>query len=72
MAIIDHIPSRATDLRANPVRPTLMQRLAVWKSRRALARLDVRALEDIGLTREAAEREAQKGVWDVPQTWLDR
>ncbi|MEL6465023.1 MAG: DUF1127 domain-containing protein [Pseudomonadota bacterium] len=44
---------------------------AVWKSRRALARLDARALEDIGVTAQRAAREASKPIWDVPATWRD-
>ncbi|MEM8655634.1 MAG: DUF1127 domain-containing protein [Pseudomonadota bacterium] len=44
---------------------------AVWKSRRALARLDARALEDVGLTKDRAAQEAAKPIWDVPATWRD-
>lgn len=36
---------------------------ARWKQRRALARLDGRLLEDIGVTREQANREAAKPFW---------
>ena len=36
--------------------------IALWRQRRALARLDDRALADIGVTRPA---------WDVPTTWCD-
>jgi len=45
--------------------------LAVWRSRRALARLDARALEDIGITARRAADEAAKPIWDVPATWRD-
>ena len=58
--------------RPRPVLKTLVTRLALWRSRRDLAGLDARALEDIGITREAADREARLGIWDAPQTWLDR
>lgn len=58
--------------RPRPVLKTLVTRLALWRSRRDLAQLDARALDDIGVTHEAAEREARLGIWDVPQTWLDR
>jgi uncharacterized protein YjiS (DUF1127 family) len=41
-----------------------------WRSRRALARLDDRALRDIGLTRGDAQIEANRPVWSVPAVWL--
>jgi len=47
----------------------LRARLAVWRSRRDLARLDARALDDIGVTAEDAAREASLSLWDVPATW---
>lgn len=58
-----------------PVRPVslnLKTRLAVWRSRRALAKLDARALEDIGISADEARREAHRFIWDVPATWTDR
>jgi uncharacterized protein YjiS (DUF1127 family) len=51
---------------------SLRHRLDVWRTRRALARLDAHLLSDIGLTREDALREAQMTVWDVPATWVSR
>ena len=47
-------------------------RLAVWRSRRALARLDARALEDIGVTAAQAQAEACLTIWDVPANWRGR
>lgn len=41
--------------------------LSVWGQRRALARLDDRALADIGLSRGQAEAEAARPLWDVPR-----
>lgn len=38
--------------------------------RRRLASLDDRALEDIGVSREAARREAARPFWDAPAHWL--
>lgn len=56
-----------------PSRPTLfsglMARLAVWKQRRALIALDTKALEDIGVTRSAADSEGKRSFWDAPETW---
>ncbi|MEM1352320.1 MAG: DUF1127 domain-containing protein [Pseudomonadota bacterium] len=48
---------------------SLRQRLTLWKSRRALAKLDAHALADIGVTAEDALRESRLSVWDVPATW---
>ncbi|MFC3615449.1 DUF1127 domain-containing protein [Lutimaribacter marinistellae] len=45
--------------------------LSVWRQRRALERLDDAALEDIGVSREAAEAEAARPFWDAPDTWRD-
>ena len=53
-------------------RPSLMTRLAVWRSRRALAKLDTRALEDIGVSPQEAQREAKLAAWDVPGNWVSR
>ena len=43
--------------------------LGLWGQRRALARLDARALDDIGVSPEAAAAEAARPVWDVPAGW---
>ena len=50
-------------------RMTLGHLIAVYRSRQQLSALDDRALKDICLTREAAEREAQRPAWDLPHTW---
>ncbi|AVL54594.1 DUF1127 domain-containing protein [Roseobacter denitrificans] len=54
---------------AGSVQLALSTRLALWKSRRALAKLDDRALNDVGISRAEADREAQLTVWDVPAAW---
>ena len=41
----------------------LLMQLAKHRSRRALAYLDQRLLEDIGLTEEEARRETDRGFW---------
>ncbi len=43
--------------------------LSVARERRALAALDAHLLRDIGLTRDAAAREAARDPWDAPDTW---
>ena len=40
------------------------------RERKALARLDGKALSDIGLTKSQAHREATRPIWDVPDHWL--
>lgn len=37
--------------------------------RKALSRLDDLALADLGLSRDAAQAEAARPIWDVPATW---
>ncbi|MDV4146054.1 MULTISPECIES: DUF1127 domain-containing protein [Shimia] len=39
------------------------------RQRRALAKLDSRSLEDMGISRRAADAEARRPVWDVPAAW---
>ena len=43
---------------------------AAWRQRRALARLDDAALQDIGISRAEALTEASRPAWDVPGHWL--
>ena len=38
----------------------------VWKQRRALARLDMSTLKDLGISQAAAQREAARPFWDLP------
>lgn len=68
MALIDL--STAFETRSTqPLRLALATRLALWKSRRALAKLDDRALNDVGISRADAQRESQLTIWDVPAAW---
>lgn len=54
-------------------RPGLFARLRFQMShlrhRRSLRDLSDHLLDDIGITRAAAEREASRPVWDVPKGW---
>lgn len=43
--------------------------LAVRRSRRDLANLDARLLQDVGLTAGQVERESTRPFWDVPPHW---
>lgn len=72
MALIDHFSARTRGVLDRPYRIGLLSYLALWRSRRALARLDARALDDIGIDSEAAQREARRHLWDVPSTWVNR
>ncbi len=58
---------------ARPARRGLFATLASlashYRSRRALARLDARLLEDIGLTESEAAFEARRRIWDAPDHW---
>lgn len=47
----------------------LISALAVSRSRHRLALLDDHLLRDIGLTREAADNEAARRIWDAPSHW---
>ncbi len=53
----------------SPRRRSLRDIVSLGRQRRQLARLDDRALADIGLTREEALREARRPLWDVPDNW---
>ncbi|SEV98696.1 Uncharacterized conserved protein YjiS, DUF1127 family [Aliiroseovarius sediminilitoris] len=41
----------------------------VHRERHALANLDAIRLKDIGLTPDAAYREANRPIWDIPAHW---
>jgi uncharacterized protein YjiS (DUF1127 family) len=72
MSLIDHVSRQFRVVAAKPRAASLTTRLALWKSRRALARMDADRLDDIGITQKAAHMEAEKGIWDVPESWLNR
>lgn len=48
---------------------SLRDLLALHRQRQALNDLDPHLLEDIGISRDAAEAEARRAPWDVPSTW---
>ncbi|CUJ85652.1 hypothetical protein RUE5091_00369 [Ruegeria denitrificans] len=47
----------------------LLDAFSLRRQRCTLARLDARALEDIGITREQADAEAARPIWDAPEFW---
>lgn len=44
--------------------------LGIRASRKALGDLDTHLLNDIGLTRAEADKEAGRPIWDAPSRWL--
>ncbi|SLN31447.1 hypothetical protein TRL7639_01324 [Falsiruegeria litorea R37] len=48
---------------------TLAHLVALHRQRKALARMDDAALDDIGVSRAQAAREASRPIWDAPETW---
>ena len=42
---------------------------AIWAERRRLARLDAHRLDDLGLTRDEAQKESRRSTWDAPERW---
>lgn len=49
---------------------SLLDRFALRRQRRALGRLGPDALRDIGLTRDQAQAESQRKIWDAPRHWI--
>lgn len=48
---------------------SLRDLLSLRRQRCRLANLDDRALADIGITREQAQSEASRPIWDAPHFW---
>ncbi|WP_428515664.1 DUF1127 domain-containing protein [Roseovarius sp.] len=48
-----------------PRRARLRDVIEMYRQRRALARLDDHALQDIGITRQEAMAEARRPIWDI-------
>ncbi len=46
--------------------------LALYRQRKALAALEADQLRDLGLTREMAQKEANRPFWDAPDHWKQR
>ena len=43
--------------------------LGLYRQRRSLADMDPQRLADVGLTRDEANEEANRPIWDVPSHW---
>ena len=57
-------------LRATSVIDRVILMLSLHRERHALRNLDAHLLNDVGLTHENAEDEANRPVWDAPSRWL--
>ncbi|MCB1388746.1 MAG: DUF1127 domain-containing protein [Rhodobacteraceae bacterium] len=65
-----HAPATAARRPAlGRVLKALLAMRAAHRQRRHLARLDDQRLHDIGLSRDAALREAARPFWDAPGYW---
>ena len=49
---------------------SLFSLYSLWRSRRALAQLDHRILDDIGVSYSDAQTESQRGFFDIPKNWV--
>ncbi|MEJ6401388.1 DUF1127 domain-containing protein [Yoonia sp. 2307UL14-13] len=58
-----------TTARPSGLMPRLFAFLALNRQRRTLKDLDDHMLRDIGVTREEADIESKRQVWDVPDHW---
>lgn len=61
--------TRALSSRAPSRRMALFSLFDLARERRALARMDDARLSDLGLSREDAQAEAKRPLWDVPSHW---
>lgn len=64
-----HLPVRSAFNWSGRFAPARL--FAMRRTRARLAKLDDRMLDDIGLTREQAAREAARKIWDAPAHWLE-
>jgi len=60
------LPARRLGNRLETLARGALLALIVSHERRALKDLDARALDDLGLSRSDAEREADRPFWDLP------
>ncbi len=69
MAMFSDSVSRFVPTLPRARRRSLAQMIDLHRQRRALARLDDDALQDIGITRAQAQAEASRPIWDAPDYW---
>lgn len=72
-AFLSHVtPVAGTCQRPKGIFKRIAVLMAVRRSRNELSHLTDTQLLDIGLTRDAAEAELQRPIWDVPANWRHR
>ena len=65
-----HISCAGAPLRRrHSLASTLAHAYGVWRQRQALKSLDATRLADLGLTRDQAQAEARRPLWDAPRSW---
>ncbi len=70
MALLNLISTRAAGFKSAPsFRKRLTARLQIMRERAALRDLSDEQLQDLGLSRFEAEKEANRPFWDAPDTW---
>lgn len=58
--------SRIRAARSTTRLPRISTMITVWQERRALGRMSANRLQDLGITRQDALREAARPFWDLP------
>ncbi|OAN77689.1 hypothetical protein A8B82_12315 [Sulfitobacter sp. EhC04] len=61
---------RAIKTRRSSLWAGFLRLRAIARSRRRLGQLDNHLLQDIGVNRTEAQKEARRPPWDVPAHWL--
>lgn len=61
-------PSRMSRTTRSPF-SRLLTMLSIQRERQSLDQLDQAMLDDIGITRDQARREAVRPAWDAPERW---
>lgn len=56
--------------RPNSLFSRVLTLLSIHRERNKLTALDDHMLKDIGLTREDAQKESKRPIWDAPDRWL--
>lgn len=66
---MEHLLPRTAPRRRPGLVARIRAALALRRQRHRLPDLGDHLLDDIGITREMAERESSRPVWDVPHSW---
>lgn len=48
----------------------LVNLMALYRQRKQLSELSDHLLDDIGLCRKSAQKEAERPIWDAPDHWM--